>query len=167
MVGPSGSTSPGGKYSRPTWLHGRPGRVVWGWSHSCGTNWVREGRQEKMGQTKTVGELKLMVATLQKEIGVLQASLARQKSVAHQIDAFRQEAMDSRDALRVRLAKPFPLSQSARSQNPSHCYNQQSRKTLPVVTTSRVPKPFPLLQLAGSNTEIGSSKGFCLSIHKC
>eukprot|EP00884_Botryococcus_braunii_P022342 jgi/Botrbrau1/8792/Bobra.0330s0023.1 len=42
-----------------------------------------------------------MVATLQKEIGVLQASLAKQKGLADQIDAFRQEALDSRAALRA------------------------------------------------------------------
>lgn len=57
--------------------------------------------QEKTGQVKTVGELKLMVATLQKEIGVLQAELAKQKSGAAQLDAFRQEALDARNALRV------------------------------------------------------------------
>jgi hypothetical protein len=54
-----------------------------------------------VGQVKTVGELKLMVATLQKEISVLQASLAKHKALSDQIDSFRQETMEARDALRV------------------------------------------------------------------
>ncbi len=57
--------------------------------------------QEKVGQAKTVAELKLMVATLQKEIGVLQATQDKQKGISQQIDGFRKESQDARDVVRV------------------------------------------------------------------